>query len=58
MLLMKRIQPSPVSAEEAIDSIRTIDRLTSLAYGLIIPPSDIAVHVRLSGDDAVSDIFR
>lgn len=58
LLLMRRIQPPPVSKEEAINSIRTIDRLTSIVYGLIIPPSDMAVQMRINRDEPVTDIFR
>lgn len=57
-LMMKRIQPPPVSVDEALESIRTIDRITSIVYGLIIPPSDMAVQMRINRDDAASDIFR
>lgn len=56
-LMMKRIQPPPVSIEEAIDAIRTIDRLTTIAYGLIIPPSDIAVQISIDSLISPSDIF-
>jgi len=56
-LMMKRIQPPPVSFDEAVKMIRTIDRITSIAYGHIIPPSDMAVQVRINSSDPVSDIF-
>lgn len=55
-LMMKRIQPPAVSVEDAVESIRTIDRLTSIVYGVIIPPSDVAVQMRISAD-AAHDIF-
>jgi hypothetical protein len=57
LLLMRRIQPPPVSKEEAINSIRTIDRLTSIVYGLVIPPSDIAVQMSIDRSQSSADIF-
>lgn len=58
LLLMRKIQPSPVSADEAIESIRTIDRLTSMVYGFIIPPSDIAVQISIDSLKTPSDLFN
>jgi len=57
LLLMRRIQPPPVSKDEAINSIRTIDRLTSIVYGLVIPPSDIAVQMSIDSSQSPADIF-
>lgn len=50
-LMMRRIQPSPESVEEAVNTIRVIDRLTRTVYGLIIPPSDIAVQMTIDRGD-------
>jgi len=58
LLLMRKVQPSPVSADEAIESIRTIDRLTSLVYGFVIPPSDIAVQISVDSLNPSSDLFN
>jgi len=58
MLLMKRVQPSPISTEDAIDSIRTIDRLTYIVYGFIIPPSDISVQVSIDSSNPPYGLFN
>jgi len=57
-LMTKKIQPPPVSADDAIESIRIIDRLTSIVYNMIIPLSGISTQVKFSGEDPVTDIFR
>lgn len=57
-LMTKKIQPPPVSVDEALESIRIIDRLTSIVYNMIIPLSDISTQVKFSGDDPIPDIFR
>lgn len=50
-LMMKKIQPPPVSVDEALESIRTIDRLTSIVYGIIIPASDMGVQISVNSKD-------
>ncbi len=56
-LMMKRIQPPAVSIDDAVESIRAIDRLTSIVYGVIIPPSDVAVQMRINRGDPATDFL-
>lgn len=56
-LMMKKIQPPAVSVDEAIESIKIIDRLTSMVYGMIIPSSDRGLSLKISHSDSPSDIF-
>ncbi|HOP62190.1 MAG TPA: hypothetical protein PK358_08230 [Spirochaetota bacterium] len=55
-LMMRKIQPPPVSFDEAVKMIRAIDRITSTVYGLIIPPSDIAIQITINGSGSIPDI--
>ncbi len=56
-LMLKKIQPPPVSIDDAIESIQIINRLTSTVYGTIIPASDISVQFSINCEDSPSGIF-